>query len=288
MPAGPPGPRAQPKAAASWKSRKADPPLSARPGKGLVEGGIVPPGTTTDLFPERVCQMSAETKVVPSAAKRIRDGNPEPRVPCVLLLDVSGSMSGDKIQELNKGLATLRTELLKDEQAARRVELAIVTFGGRVQVAQDFVTPSEFNPRELAVEGDTPMAAGILKAFELVEQRKARYEASDLDSYEPWIFMVTDGEPTDDDNLLIDAHAKIAWAERRERGKRIAFFAVGVEGANMKRLSALCKRTPLKLKGLSFARMFRWVSQSLKSVSQKQIGDRVPLDNPVADGWAEV
>lgn len=257
-------------------------------GKGSVAGGAVPPSTNFALYPERVFTMSAETKVVTGAAKRIRDGNPEPRVPCVLLLDVSGSMGGEKIQELNAGLATLRTELLKDEQAARRVELAIVTFGGSVRVAQDFVSPSEFKPPVLTVNGDTPMAAGILKAFELVEQRKARYEASDLDSYQPWIFMVTDGEPTDDTDLLLDAHARIRKAEAEVRGKRVAFFAVGVQGANMERLSVLSKRTPLKLRGLNFSGMFRWVSQNLTLASKTEIGDRVLLTNPVADGWVEL
>ena len=29
--------------------------------------------------------------------------NPEPRCPCVLLLDVSGSMTGSRIQALNNG-----------------------------------------------------------------------------------------------------------------------------------------------------------------------------------------
>ena len=48
----------------------------------------------------------------------------------------------------------------------------------------------------------------------------------------------------------------------------------------MKRLAALSKRSPLKLKGLSFARMFRWVSQSLTTVSQKQIGDLLPTRAP--------
>jgi uncharacterized protein YegL len=206
----------------------------------------------------------------------------------VLLLDVSSSMSGDKIHELNAGLATIRGELLKDEQAARRVELAIVTFGGSVQVAQDFVAPAEFKPSDLPAGGDTPMGAAILKAFDLVEQRKARYEASDLDSYEPWIFMVTDGEPTDSAEVLENATRRVRQGEGQERGKRIAFFAVGVEGANMQLLARISKRAPLKLRGLSFARMFRWVSQSLTRVSQTRIGDRVPLANPIADGWVEV
>jgi hypothetical protein len=57
--------------------------------------------------------MTAETKVK-GFAGRIRDGNPEPRVPCVVLLARSSSMNGDKIQELNAGLAALRGELLKN------------------------------------------------------------------------------------------------------------------------------------------------------------------------------
>ncbi len=55
--------------------------------------------------------------------------NPEPRCPCILLLDVSGSMNGRPINELNAGLVTFRDELLADPLALKRVELGIVTFG---------------------------------------------------------------------------------------------------------------------------------------------------------------
>ena len=45
--------------------------------------------------------------------------NPEPRCPCILLLDVSGSMSGRPINELNAGLVTFRDELLADNNEIR-------------------------------------------------------------------------------------------------------------------------------------------------------------------------
>jgi hypothetical protein len=38
--------------------------------------------------------------------------NPEPRVPCVLIVDTSTSMQGPRIDELNKGLAFYKDELL--------------------------------------------------------------------------------------------------------------------------------------------------------------------------------
>jgi uncharacterized protein YegL len=56
--------------------------------------------------------------------------NPEQRTACVLLLDVSGSMSGQPIGELNAGLQTYKNALVGDALAAKRVEVAIVTFGG--------------------------------------------------------------------------------------------------------------------------------------------------------------
>src|SRR5271154_6652974 len=75
--------------------------------------------------------------------------NPDPRCPCVLLLDTSGSMNGAPIKALNDGLAAFRDELSNDALARRRVEVAVVTFGAEVKVAQDFVTVDSFTPPTL-------------------------------------------------------------------------------------------------------------------------------------------
>ncbi len=233
--------------------------------------------------------------------------NPEPRCACVLLLDVSGSMaeivsdagqdlgytvqqdgktyraaSGGvtKIDKVNEGIRAYHTDLMGDSLAAQRVEVSIITFGNTVQTVNPFVTAHEFTPPTLVANGETPMGAAILQAIEAVDERKRTYKQNGLHYYRPWIFFITDGEPTD---AWEPAAAKV---HEGEKNKRFAFFAVGVDGANFDILRQISVRKPLHLKGYSFREMFVWLSQSQRSVSHSNPGqeDQVKLGPP--DGWA--
>ena len=70
-----------------------------------------------------------------------------------------------------------------------------------------------------------------------------------------------------------------------ENGKRVAFFSVGVEGADMAKLAGMAVRAPVKLNGLNFAEMFVWLSRSMQTVSQSKPDAQVPLQPP---GWGKV
>lgn len=205
--------------------------------------------------------------------------NPEPRCPCLLLLDVSGSMQGQPIAELNSGLTTFKDELAADALAMKRVEVGIVTFGP-VQIALPFQGAASFYPPMLVAQGDTPMGGAIKQGLDMVRQRKDEYKANGISYYRPWVFLITDGGPTD------EWQSAAAAVREGEASKSFAFFAIGVQGANMDTLQKISVREPLRLDGLRFRDLFSWLSSSLRSVSQSTPGTEVPLQPP--QGWASV
>src|SRR5271166_2755885 len=200
--------------------------------------------------------------------------NPEPRCPCLLLLDTSGSMNGSPIDQLNQGLRVLQEELASDEMAMQRVEVAVMTFGP-VQVISDFQTADVFQPPTLSATGDTPMGAAIVEGLQMLEARKAMYKQAGVSYYRPWVFMITDGAPTDN---WQHAATMVRAGDSPER-KAFSFFAVAVEGADMTKLSAICSpnRPPMKLKGLSFRELFSWLSSSLGGVARSQPASSSPF-----------
>ena len=210
--------------------------------------------------------------------------NPDPRAPCILIMDVSGSMGGAPIAALNAGLQQYRDEIIQDTLASRRVEIAIVTFGGTVNLAQDFVEAHHFQAPSLSVAGDTPMASAILRAIFELENRKATYRQNGISFYRPWIFLFTDGGPTEDAQKWRVACEAVRLGEEQ---KKFTFYPVGVEGANFQKLQELSpSRPPLRLNGIAFKEFFKWLSASQRAVSQSQPGQQVALPPATGpSGW---
>ena len=220
------------------------------------------------------------------------DYKPQPHLAAVLLLDTSGSMDGSNIRQLNEGLRTLKEELLRDDLARKRVELAVITFGDKgVNLMHDFSSIERFHPPALYADGGTPMGEAILKAIDLVERRKNDYKFTGVDHYRPWIFMITDGAPSDmrpGDSLWNEVVKNV---HNGEANRKFSFFAVGVDSANMDLLKEIApsNRIPLRLKEGRWKEMFVWLSKSQREGSQKSPGGQISVENPATpSGWAEI
>ncbi len=207
--------------------------------------------------------------------------NPENRCPVILLLDTSGSMNGEPIQALNEGITAFKKDVLKDTQATLSVEVAMIKFGETVNLVQDFVTIDNFNPPKLQAIGRTPMGKAIDQALDLLEERKTTYKSNGVAFYRPWIFLITDGAPTDEWQMASER------VKQAEADKRLLFFVVAVEEADMNKLTQIASpnRPPVRLKGLDFRELFLWLSSSMKRVSGSKVGEAIALP-PI--GWGEI
>jgi uncharacterized protein YegL len=216
--------------------------------------------------------------------------NPSARLPMALLLDCSGSMTLDnRIGELNKGVDMFFNSILADEVTRYSVELSIITFGGTVEQVLDFANVerqiNEFKSsmpiRVKSISDGTPMGEAVELALKKLQVRKEEYKVAGVEYYQPWLVIMTDGQPTDS---IINAST---LTSKLVVDRKLSLFPVAIgDGANMAILSKFSsKRAPLKLKGLNFREFFEWLRESAKSASQSTPGTSVNLP-PI--GWASL
>ncbi len=118
--------------------------------------------------------------------------------------------------------------------------------------------------------GGTNTSEGISLALDEIEKRKQTYRDSGIDYYRPWLFLITDGEPTEPQEVVDHIARRLKEADSQ---KKVAAFSVGVEGADMDVLARISPRRALMLKGLAFSSMFVWLSHSMSRVSRSRTDD---------------
>ena len=212
--------------------------------------------------------------------------NPESRCPVILLLDTSDSMKGAPIAELNSGLAAFKYYVEEDPIAALRVDLAIITFGGEAKILQNFKTIDQFTAPQLEAHGNTPLGHALKLALDLLESRKDSYKRNGISYYRPWLFLMTDGAPTD--GMLWYENATLA--QKQDEEGKLSLYTIAVKGADMRILSQIAPshRPPFLLKDLKFQELFQWLSASIGHVSNSSpSGEHHMLSLPSIRDWAE-
>ena len=197
----------------------------------------------------------------------------EAHLACVLLLDTSGSMYGEPIESLNKALREFKQKVSMDEMAKKRVDIAIVEFNSSARLVQDFTPISQMEPITLEADGVTAMGEGINLAIDIIKERNRFYNSLGTPVFKPWIFMITDGLPTDD---ISEAARRIAEEESKGSGGKLKFFALGVSDYDKDTLFKLTKRV-MELSDTDFAGIFDWMSESMVAISVSRVGEEVRL-----------
>lgn len=210
--------------------------------------------------------------------------NPTTRVPVCLCLDTSGSMDGEPIQELNKGVRQFFTELQNDEVARFAAEICIVTFGDKARCVQDFGPLEQQNFYDLPAMGGTPMGEALTIALDKLEERKQRYKETGVDYFQPWLVIMTDGYPNGDASIL---RKSVARASQLASTKKLSVFPITIgDDADETVLRQISNKNPLKLDGLKFVEFFQWLSRSVSTVSASMPGEKVQLSTSNIGNWA--
>lgn len=208
--------------------------------------------------------------------------NANERTPCVLVLDCSGSMRGEPIKQLNTGLLALEKELKEDIDASSRVQLLIVKAFGKdeAEISSDWIDAMNFRAPEMAAGGLTPLGKAMELALLKIEEQKCLYDSCGITSKRPWIFLISDGEPTDYDWESVAKKCCLA-----QQNKKVVIHAVGTQGANLEKLAKFSTISPKRLTGLRFTEFFLWLSRSVSCISKSAPNANELLDD--TGNWDE-
>ena len=209
--------------------------------------------------------------------------NPESRCPIVLMLDVSGSMRGLKIQTVNQALVKFGEIIKEDSVTALRADVAIIEFDHEARVIQDFTNGTDFEPPALVVKGGTNYSKAVNLALDITEARKQSYRDGGIGYYRSLAYFLSDGYPEhDNDADLAQAAARLAEAEAN---RSVAFFTFGISTpdlpADMSKLAELAPRQLQELTNMEqLEGSIQWLSRSASAVSNSQPGDSIRLPEP--------
>ncbi len=195
----------------------------------------------------------------------------EKHIACILLVDTSGSMSGRAIDELNEGLRLFGEALQEDDKAYGCADICIVKFNSSVEVVVPFSPAGEYQVPVMRADGLTAMNEAIITGLDLINQRKQEYKMVGVDYWRPWMFLMTDGSPTDSE-FSVDAHRRI---QEELQNKKLTFFPMGIGNAdiaNLKSYTLNGQGMVLKADKNHFKEAFVWLSSSMSVISNSDPG----------------
>lgn len=211
--------------------------------------------------------------------------------PCVILLDLSGSMNGAKntpigkrpIDQLNEAISEFRKAVIEDDLARDRVEISIIGFSDSCEIIQSFKNADQLIMPKLSAGGMTAMNESIEEAINIIERQREIYNSNGVFFYRPWLFLFSDGVPTDKEKSD-SAHRKL---QNAIKNKHVIYFPTSIgDWADRQHLASYY---PLDMEGNrlvlrpgkdNFKDVFKWLSDSLGKSIKNGAQREMRLPNP--------
>lgn len=115
-------------------------------------------------------------------------------LPVILLLDVSGSMSGEKIRNLNDAVRDMLNTFRNTENGETEIHVAVITFGAEVKLHQALASAGDIQWHDLSASGGTPLGVAFQMAKAMIEDKDVLPKHR---VFRPTVVLVSDGRPGD-------------------------------------------------------------------------------------------
>ena len=185
------------------------------------------------------------------------------RLPVYLLLDCSGSMFGEPIEAVKNGVQVLVSTLRQDPYALETAYLSIITFDSSAQQVSPLTELSAFQQPNIQASGCTALGEALALLAQKADQEVTKTTMEKKGDWKPLVFIMTDGEPTDDLNKGLAEFKKRKWG-------MVVACAAGA-GANTDTLKKIteCVVSLDTADSATIKAFFKWVSASVSSGSMK-------------------
>lgn len=185
------------------------------------------------------------------------------RLPVYLLLDCSGSMYGEPIEAVKNGVQVLVSTLRQDPYALETAYLSIITFDSNAKQVSPLTELSAFQQPNIQASGCTALGEALALLAQRADQEVVKTTAEQKGDWKPLVFIMTDGEPTDDLNKGLAEFKKRKWG-------MVVACAAGA-GANTDTLKKIteCVVSLDTADSATIKAFFKWVSASVSSGSMK-------------------
>lgn len=185
------------------------------------------------------------------------------RLPIYFLLDVSESMVGEPIEQMQNGIRTIIQELRTDPYALETVFVSVIVFAGKACTLIPLTELFKFYPPTLPIGGGTSLGSAMNFLMDDIDHSIQRTTLEVKGDWKPIIFLFTDGTPTDDPQMAFRR-----WNDKYRRHCNLVAISIG-NNIDTRLLGTITDNV-LKLNDTdenSFKIFFKWVTASIKTSS---------------------